>query len=57
MSQTKYLLDVSTLVALLWQTHVNNAKAIAWAAGKTLAVCPITELPNFRARDHADTLK
>ena len=44
MSQTKYLLDVSTLVALLWQTHVNNAKAIAWAGGKTLAVCPITEL-------------
>ena len=44
MSQTKYLLDVSTLVALLWQTHVNNATAIAWASGKTLALCPITEL-------------
>ena len=44
MSQTTYLLDVSTLVALLWQTHVSNAKAMAWAAGKTLAVCPLTEL-------------
>jgi len=44
MSEMKYLLDVSTLVALLWRSHVNNAKAIAWATGKTLAVCPITEL-------------
>jgi predicted nucleic acid-binding protein len=44
MSQTTYLLDVSTLVALLWQTHANNGKAMAWAAGKTLAVCPLTEL-------------
>ena len=44
MSQATYLLDVSTLVALLWHTHVNNAKAVAWAADKTLAVCPLTEL-------------
>ena len=48
MSQTKFLLDVSTLVALLWQTHVHNAKAQAWSAGKRLAVCPITELGFLR---------
>ena len=44
MSQTAYLLDVSTLVALLWHSHASNAKATAWASGKTLAVCPVTEL-------------
>ncbi len=44
MSQETYLLDVSTIVALLWQTHVNNAQAIAWSTGKKLAVCPVTEL-------------
>jgi hypothetical protein len=44
----KYLLDVSTLVALLWTDHQDHAKANQWAAGKKLAVCPITELGFLR---------
>lgn len=44
MSQTTYLLDVSTLVALLWQSHVDNAKTIAWAEKRSLALCPLSEL-------------
>jgi predicted nucleic acid-binding protein len=43
-----HLLDVSTLVALLWAGHSDHAKANQWAAGKKLAVCPITELGFLR---------
>ena len=44
----KYLLDVSTIVALLWREHADHAKTRAWAAGKKLAVCPFTELGFLR---------
>jgi len=44
----KYLLDVSTIVALLWSEHADHAKTTAWAAGKKLAVCPLTELGFIR---------
>lgn len=43
-----YLLDVSTIIALLWQTHADHAKVSTWAKGKKLAVCPITELGFIR---------
>jgi predicted nucleic acid-binding protein len=43
-----YLLDVSTIIALLWQTHSDHVKVSAWAKGKKLAVCPITELGFIR---------
>jgi predicted nucleic acid-binding protein len=44
----KYLLDVSTIVALLWREHGDHAKTRTWAAGKKLAVCPVTELGFLR---------
>ncbi len=44
----KYLLDVSTLVALAWTSNLHHANATRWAKGKTLAVCPITELGFLR---------
>jgi uncharacterized protein len=44
----KYLLDVSTMVALLWKEHADHSKARAWATGKKLAVCPFTELGFLR---------
>jgi predicted nucleic acid-binding protein len=44
----RYLLDVSTLVALLMDDHEHNAKATSWAEGKALAVCPLTELGFIR---------
>lgn len=40
----KVLLDVSTLVALMWENHVHNARVEAWAKGKKMVLCPITEL-------------
>lgn len=40
----KVLLDVSTLVALMWENHVHNARVETWAKGKTLVLCTITEL-------------
>jgi predicted nucleic acid-binding protein len=47
-ASSKYLLDVSTIVALLWKSHTHNSRAEAWAKGKALAVCPITELGFIR---------
>jgi predicted nucleic acid-binding protein len=43
-----YLLDVSTIIAFLWQTHTDHAKVSTWAKGKKLAVCLITELGFLR---------
>jgi 4-hydroxy-4-methyl-2-oxoglutarate aldolase len=39
-----HLLDVDVLMALVWPSHVNHTKAVAWRRGKSLALCPITEL-------------
>lgn len=44
----KYLLDVSTLLARLWENHVFHRRARDWMGGKKLAVCPITELGFLR---------
>lgn len=43
-----YLLDVSALMALLWDTHVHNERVTAWEDGQQIAVCPITELGFLR---------
>ena len=43
-----YLLDVSTLLALLWENHAHHSRVKAWEAGKKIAVCPITELGFLR---------
>ena len=44
----KLLLDVSALVALLWKTHVHHQRAVAWRQGKSIVLCPITELGFIR---------
>src|SRR3954469_16140591 len=43
-----YLLDVSTLIALLWDLHVHNERATRWQAKAKLAICPLTELGFLR---------
>src|SRR5438105_1641787 len=43
-----YLLDVSTLIALLWDLHVHNKRVTRWQDSETLAVCPPTELGFLR---------
>jgi predicted nucleic acid-binding protein len=47
--KARYLLDVSPLMALLWDLHEHNERVSRWqdAAG-TLAVCPITEISFLR---------
>ena len=37
-----YLLDVSALLSLLWQTHVFHQRTKVWADKNDLALCPIT---------------
>jgi hypothetical protein len=44
----KYLLDVSTLIALLWPQHVHHQRARSWMAGRSPVLCPITELGFIR---------
>ncbi len=43
-----WLLDVSALVAHLVQSHEHHSRVNAWWPGRTLAVCPITELGFLR---------
>ena len=44
----KYLLDVSTLLAWLWKDHEHHLRVLAWQEGKSVAICPITELGFLR---------
>jgi toxin-antitoxin system PIN domain toxin len=44
----RYLLDVSVLLAANWQHHPQHVKAVAWLAGKEIALCPISELGFLR---------
>lgn len=44
----KYLLDVSTLVALIWPAHVHHKRVGDWINGKKVVLCPITELGFIR---------
>jgi len=48
-----YLLDISTLIALLWETHEFHHRASKWIKGKKLATCPITELGFLRVSVYA----
>jgi len=41
-----YLLDVSTLMALLWELHEHHERATRWQGNAKLAVCPLTEAPH-----------
>jgi predicted nucleic acid-binding protein len=43
-----YLLDISVLLAWLWDKHEHHARVLAWESGKSIAVCPLTELGFLR---------
>lgn len=60
----RYLLDVNLLLACVWRSHAQHAKASAWLdRQKTFATCPIAQLgflrvslsPGYRAA-HEDAL-
>lgn len=44
----KHLLDVNFLLAALHAGHTQNAAALAWLPGKTVAICPLSELGFLR---------
>jgi toxin-antitoxin system PIN domain toxin len=43
-----YLLDVNVLLAAIWSNHPQHAKAFAWLAGKSILLCPLSELGFLR---------
>jgi toxin-antitoxin system PIN domain toxin len=53
----RYLLDVNVLLAAIWVTHAEHARADAWVQNKQLATCPITELGFLRISTHPKALK
>jgi toxin-antitoxin system PIN domain toxin len=53
----KYLLDVNVLLAAIWVTHADHARADDWVQNKQLATCPITELGFLRISTHPKALK
>src|SRR5229473_282775 len=44
----KYLLAVNVLLAAVWANHPQYAAADAWLNGKSVVVCPISELGFLR---------
>ena len=45
-------MDISTLLAAIWQTHSLHAEADAWVVGKGLATCALSELGFLRISTH-----
>jgi predicted nucleic acid-binding protein len=43
-----YLLDISVLLAWLWDKHEHHRRVLAWEPGKSIAICPLTELGFLR---------
>ena len=48
----KHLLDVNVLLAAIHSGHPQNSVALAWLSGKTVAVCPLSELGFLRISTH-----
>jgi hypothetical protein len=48
----RYLLDVNALIAAIWTDHVHHPTADAWIKGKSLAICPLSELGFLRISTH-----
>jgi toxin-antitoxin system PIN domain toxin len=44
----KYLLDINVLLAAIWANHPHYAITDAWLIGKSVVVCPISELGFLR---------
>ena len=44
----KYLLDVNVLLAAIWANHSRHSETFTWLAGKSVAVCPLSELGFLR---------
>jgi toxin-antitoxin system PIN domain toxin len=47
-SRPKHLLDINVLLAAMWVNHPQHAKAFAWLDGKSVVLCPLSELGFLR---------
>ena len=47
-SKPRHLLDVNVLLAAMWVNHPQHAKAFAWLNGKSVLLCPLSELGFLR---------
>ena len=52
----RYLLDVNLLIAAIWSDHANHDRADRWIRGRSMAVCPLTELGFLRISTHPKAL-
>lgn len=43
---------LNVLLAAIWRTHLAHPKVDAWLAGRSLAVCPLSELGFLRISSH-----
>jgi toxin-antitoxin system PIN domain toxin len=43
-----HLLDVNLLLAAIWANHPQHARAFAWLSGKSVMLCPLSELGFLR---------
>jgi uncharacterized protein len=44
----KHLLDVNVLLAAIWENHPQHTRAFDWLSGKSILLCPLTELGFLR---------
>jgi toxin-antitoxin system PIN domain toxin len=44
----RHLLDVNLLLAAIWANHPHHDKAFAWLSGKSVMLCPLSELGFLR---------
>ena len=47
-SRSPYLLDINVLLAAIWANHPQHARAFAWLSGKSVLLCPLSELGFLR---------
>ena len=47
-----HLLDVNVLLAAIWESHPHHKRAFDWLEGKSVALCPLTELGFLRISTH-----
>ena len=44
----KHLLDVNVLLAAIWTNHSRHSEAFPWLDGKSVVLCPLSELGFLR---------
>jgi len=44
----KHLLDVNVLLAAIWSNHSKHKETFAWMHGKSVVLCPLSELGFLR---------